>query len=300
MIRLRMRRMRGIQPARLAVIADLHHGLAPDALPRFQAFLAAVDRRAAPDAVLQLGDFTYSDRTSAECLDLWHPLAHPRLNVLGNHDMDRCDKATAMRAFGMEARYYSRVIGGYRFVVLDLNHFEKDGVLVPYAHGNYFTDNATFNRADPEQLAWLAGELRASREPVILIGHQPLGFAEPGQPLPAEQAEVLAVVENAARANPAGAVAAILCGHLHVDRLEHVGRIPCLLVNSSSYFWYQGMHPYTHPLFAFMEFTADGMLRVEGASGEFEAPPPPASDGVLGRSASISSRDLACAIHPPA
>ena len=81
-------------------------------------------------------------------------------------------------------------------------------------------------------------------------------------------------------------------GHLHVDRLEHVDEIPFLCVNSASYFWYEGMQAYTQPLFAFMELTPDGYLKVEGANGEFVKPPPQKSNSVLGRSASISDRSI--------
>lgn len=280
-----------LKPAKLAVITDLHFGLAPDALSRFQAFLGAARGRRF-DAMLQMGDFCYSDAGAAECLALWNGVRGPRMSVLGNHDMDKCDKATATKAFGMPARYYARDIGGYRLVVLDLNNFRKDGIMVPYANGNYFTDNATFNCADPEQLAWLRNELTRSKRPVVILSHQPLGFAEPGKPLPPEQAEIFAVINEASAANPAGSVAACLSGHLHVDRLEHVSDIPCLLVNSASYFWSGAMYPYTNPLFAFLEFTADGMLRIEGTGGEFVKPPPASSAAVLGRSASISTRAI--------
>lgn len=295
LVRLHVDPARTIEPARFAVIADLHHGLAPDALDRFETFLAAARQRGF-DAMLQMGDFCYSDAGAAECLALWGEVGGTRLGILGNHDMDKCDKATAMRAFGMSSRYYARDIGGYRFVVLDLNNFRKNGVIVPYANGNYFTDGATFNCADQEQLTWLRHELGHARRPVIILSHQPLGFAEPGEPLPPEQAEVFTVINDMARINPRGAVAACLSGHLHVDRLEHVGDIPCLLVNSASYFWSGGMYPYTQPLYAFLEFTADGLLKVEGTHGEFVKPPPAGSAAVVGRSAMISDRNLHTAI----
>ena len=291
LVRLRTLRTGGIRPARFAVIADLHFGLAPDALDRLGAFTAAAKSRSF-DAMLQMGDFCYSDAGAADCLAIWHGVQRPKLSILGNHDMDKCDKATAMRAVGMASRYYARNIGGYRFVVLDLNNFRKNGVMVPYANGNYFTDNATFNCADAVQLAWLRAELARATRPVVILSHQPLGFAEAGQPLPPEQAEVFAVIHEMARVNPRGAVAACLSGHLHVDRLEQVGDIPCLLVNSASYFWSGGMYPYTRPLYAFLEFTADGMLAVEGTRGEFVKPPPANSAAVVGRGASISDRHI--------
>lgn len=282
---------RNLKPARLAVITDLHHGLAPDALDRLKAFLTAARSRRF-DAMLQMGDFCYSDAGSAPCLDLWRQVGGTKLSILGNHDMDKCDKATAMRTIDMATRYYARDIGGYRFLILDLNNFRKDGVVVPYANGNYFTDNATFNCIDAEQLAWLRTELRRANRPVVVLSHQPLGFAEHGQPLPPEQAEIFAAISEAATANPGGRVVACLSGHLHVDRLEYVIGIPCLLINSASYFWSAGMYPYAKPLFAFIEFTGDGMLKVEGVQSVFSKTPPAASDGVAGRSASLSDRSL--------
>jgi len=271
---------------RLAVITDLHHGLAPDAISRLGAFAKEVKNRRGLDAVLQMGDFCYSDEKATECTDLWRKIPGRKIHVLGNHDMDKVDKVQAMKFFGMASRYGSESINGFRFIHLDLNHFKKDGKLVSYANGNYFTDNATHNWADPEQLEWLKKELKASTEPVIILCHQPLGFAEPGQPMPPEQVEVMDILA-------AGPVAACLFGHLHVDRLEYCKEIPCLCVNSASYFWSNGMYAYSKPLFAFIEFGADGVLRIEGASGEFQHAPPAASDGVLGRSASISSRRFA-------
>ncbi|HTE44916.1 MAG TPA: metallophosphoesterase [Gemmatimonadaceae bacterium] len=279
-----------MESARLAVITDLHHGLAPDALSRFRAFTAEVSRRRNLHAVLQLGDFCYSDVGSAECLAEWNAVAGARLSVLGNHDMDKCDKDTAMRAAGMASRYWSRVVGGYRFVALDLNHFKKGGVLVPYATGNYFTDGATYNWADADQLAWLQREIENSAEPVVVLSHQPLGMPEPDKSLPPEQREVFDVMARATSVSGKGRVVACISGHLHVDRLEHVDGIACLSLNSASYFWYEGMHAYTKPLFAFMEFTTAGELIVEGRAGAFVESPPSASDVVAGRSGAILDR----------
>jgi predicted phosphodiesterase len=280
------------KPLRLAVITDLHHGLAPDAMSRLRTFATEVRRRDNFDIVIQMGDFCYSQPDSADCIRTFKDLPHPKLHVLGNHDMDKCDKAIAMAHVGMPSRYGAYDVGDYRFVVLDLNHFKKDGKLFDYANGNYFTDNATHNWADPEQLDWLAKELRHSKKPVILFCHQPLGFAEPGQPIPPEQVEVLTVITDAKKENPHGAVSVCLFGHLHVDRLEHYAGIPCLCVNSASYFWGDGMYPYSKPLFSFMEITADGRLIIEGVQANFVKPPPQSSDKVIGRSASISDRDL--------
>lgn len=283
------------KPVRFAVITDLHHGLAPDAMSRLQTFADAVAARPKLDMVLQLGDFCYSTPESKECLDLFNTIKLPRVHVLGNHDMDKCDKAAVIAAWGMPSRYGSYRHGGFRFIVLDLNHFRKGVTLTSYANGNYFAEGVTHNWADPEQLEWLGKELRTGSDPTIILSHQPLGFAEPSQPLPKEQEQVMKVVREAKRANPRGAAVLFLCGHLHVDRLERPDDTPCLCVNSASYFWHQGMRPYTKPLFAFMTIDEQGVLRVEGRSGEFQQVPPEGSGSVIGRSASISDRRLTLA-----
>ncbi len=286
----------GLSPGRrafkMAVITDLHHGLAPDAESRLGAFVEAVHKRKDIDLVLQMGDFCHPLPESGGFMRRWNEIKQPKLHVLGNHDMDHGDKDAAMKFWGMKSRYGVYEHGGFRLIVLDLNHLRKEGRLVPYANGNYFTDNATFNLADPEQLAWLAGELRRGSKPTVLVSHQPLGFGSPGGPLPPEQVEVFKVVQDAARENPKGAVVVCLSGHLHVDRLELIEGLPCLCVNSASYFWSAGMYAYSKPLYAFMEFTRDGNLKVEGVAGEFLKRPPANSAGVVGRSASITNRHV--------
>jgi predicted phosphodiesterase len=278
---------------RLAVITDIHHGLAPDAVERLDAFRHAIPQRKSLDLVLQMGDFCHAGEEADEFMAVWRGIDLPKAHVLGNHDMDRVDKATAMRYWGMDGRFGSSTVAGYRLIVLDLNHFRKDGQLVAYDRGNYFTDNATHNWADPEQLEWLERELSTGTAPTILVSHQPIGLGGAEGSLPPEQREILKVVERARRRNPRGSVAICLCGHLHVDRLDLVQGLPCYCINSASYFWSGGMHPYSKPLFAFLEFRPDGRLVVEGVAGEWVRQPPAASNGITGRSASIRARDLA-------
>lgn len=259
-------------------------------MTRLEGFVGEAKRSKGIDAVIQMGDFCYSQPESEPCIKLFDSLAHPKFHVLGNHDMDKCDKQTAMRTWGMQNRYGAYDIGDYRLVILDLNHFKKGGKLFPYDSGNYYTDNATHNWADPEQLAWLSKELRSSTKPVLLISHQPLGFAEPGQAMPPEQVDVLKVVTDARKENKRGAVAICLFGHLHVDRLEYYEGIPCYCVNSASYFWGGEMYPYSKPLYAFAEITEGGQFVIPGMPGEFVKQPPSDTDNVIGRSASIQSR----------
>ncbi len=280
------------RPLKFAAITDLHHGLAPDALTRLKAFVSDVSKHDDLDFTIQMGDFCYSQPASQECIALFQPGQTPKLHVLGNPDMDKCDKSFAMSKWGMKARYGKFDFGDYQIITLDLNHFRKNHQLVPYANGNYFTDNAICNCADQEQLDWLGEALSNSKKPTLLFSHQPLGFAEPGQAIPNEQLEVLKVVTSAKRVNPAGAVVACFFGHLHVDRIEHYEGIPCLCLNSASYFWGGGMFAYSDPLYAFVEIDSGGNLAIHGRSGRFTKMPPASTDSVIGRSASLSDRKI--------
>lgn len=280
------------KPLKFAVITDLHHGFAPDAMTRATAFVDAVKSRKNLDCVLQLGDFCYSDAGSKEVLDKFKEIKLPIIHVLGNHDMDSCTKDTAVSTIGMRRRFDAFDFGDFTFLVLDLNNFKKNGELIPYANGNYFTDNAVLNSIDPEQKVWLRSKLVSSKKPVILLSHQPLGFAEQGKPLPPEQKEVIDLIKEVKAIKGRNPIAFSMFGHLHVDRLEVVDEIPFYCVNSASYFWSEGMCPYTKPLFSFMELTSDGRLIIEGVQGDFVKMPPKVSEAVIGRSASISSRTL--------
>ena len=76
---------------RMGVIADLHFGLAPDAMDRLQSFMNDVDQLK-PDCILQLGDFNFGVGDAADCVREWEQFPGPRHHVLGNHDMDKTDK----------------------------------------------------------------------------------------------------------------------------------------------------------------------------------------------------------------
>ncbi|MEZ0325685.1 MAG: metallophosphoesterase [Fimbriimonas sp.] len=279
-----LRIQKPVAPVRFAVITDIHHGLAPDSLIRMEAFVNEVNRRKGLDFVLQMGDFCHSNSASetSPFLEIWNQIDLPKRHVMGNHDMDRGTKEQVMALWGMPKRYGAFHVGGYRFIYLDLNHFRKAGKLHSYAYGNYFTDNATHNLADPSQLAWLERELSASDEPTFILSHQPLGFGSKDQPLPSEQVEILDILKRNGR------VVGCMSGHLHVNRLEAYSGIPCLSVNSASYFWQSGMHPYKDPLFAFFSIDQDGVLRVEGRESSFLKQKP--KNDTIGCSASISDR----------
>lgn len=260
----------GTRPVRFAVIADLHHGLAPDALDRLRTFVEAVTARADElDFVLQLGDFCHAGKDPAPCLDLWNTIKAPKLHVLGNHDMDTCTKAEAMRSWGMPARYGSQEFGGWRFITLDLNHIREGDARTDYANANFYIDSSKRTWADLEQLEWLKTQLESAK-PTVVLSHQPLGLWKPGSDIPAQQQEVLDILLP--DGEPAPGLATCLCGHNHVDRLEPYRGVPCWCVNSASYLWHGGMVPYARPLFAFVTLDPSGQMLIEGVEGAWAKP----------------------------
>lgn len=250
------------RPVRFGLIADLHHGLAPDALWRLESFVDACTARKL-DFVIQLGDFCYAKPSSDECVRMFERIEPARYHVLGNHDMDFGTKDDVMHLWGMPRRHDSFDVGGVHFVVLDLNNLNIDGKRVPYADSNFYVDPSQRAWADPEQLAWLKKDLAQTELPSVVFSHQPLGFVDREGALAPCQAEVLDVLRES------GKVVACVCGHMHVDRhVKHEG-MHCVCINSASYLWSRGMRAYKDPLFAFATIEGDTMS-IEGVRSRFE------------------------------
>ena len=136
---------------RMGLIADLHHGLDPRAQQRVEDFVAAANARAA-DMIVQLGDFNYAEPDNRPCLDVWESFAGDRHHVLGNHDMDKHDKAHVLETWQMPARYYAFDRAGWHFVVLDRNHVKQGDDYLPYGKGNYFGAKGSHSHAGHEHL----------------------------------------------------------------------------------------------------------------------------------------------------
>lgn len=280
-------------PLRFGMIADLHHGLASTAMERLEAFVQAANARPL-DFVIQLGDFCFGDAGSEECLRVWRQLKAPTRHVLGNHDMDRVSKRAVMDAWGMAEPYYSFDQGGVHFVVLDCNFLNLEAGYTDYDSGNYFSHPQARAHLSPEQLEWLAADLRQTVRPTVIFSHQ--GLADEGGARNREAVRGL-VAEEHARCG-FRKVAMAFCGHHHIDKLSAMGETPHLYVNSASYHWvgadYGRMADYTSPLFSFVTIEADGALRLEGRSGAF-VPPSPAARGYPRAdevTASIEDREL--------
>lgn len=284
------------KPLRFGMITDLHHlqfGPKQQEDRRMKAFMDVVMREK-PDFILQCGDFCRpkgSDGIMAE----WNRFAGPKYHVLGNHDMDVCDKATIMALWGMEKRYYSFDQGGFHFVVLDRN-FLKDGQaqLVPYASSNWGPlPSPQRSFTDAEQLEWLKNDLAKATSPVIVFMHQPVFLSAWPDEL-GNADDILSIFDEAnyaaAQKGTGGKVCAVFMGHDHDDRYGERNGVHYFIVNSATYVYADGPHYYKDSLFAFVTLDPSGLLSLSGRQSSYVEGTPDRIKAVY--PASINDRKL--------
>jgi 3',5'-cyclic AMP phosphodiesterase CpdA len=261
---------------KIGLIADPHHGLAPDAEMRLDAFMAAVaDRK--PDMLIQMGDFCHPPRavkSASSFLRAFEAFRGPRYHVLGNHDLDLArNKREILDVWGADKSFYSFDRGGFHFVVLDCNFVrDRDGKCIDWSPNHKYE-----GRISPEQITWLKDDLEKTVYPTIVISHQGFGPKTSGGVVPNGE-EVRAVIAAANKREKAGKVVLCMHGHNHMDGATVVEGVHYLQLNSASYLWvgeeYGRMAPYSDPLFAFMEFDPAGVIRLTGKASTFRKPTP--------------------------
>jgi hypothetical protein len=205
------------QSLRLGLITDLHKDIIHDADLRLQTFLSAL-KSVQPHAKIQLGDFAIPKKENQPFIDSFNQGPIPSLHVMGNHDLDEgYTKEQVIQTFGMPAAYYAQVIQGIRILVLDGNDPGS-----PTSKGGYasYIGNA--------QQDWLNQELTNSKEPVLILSHQPIAG--------------IYTIDNAAEIQAllsahAPKIILAINGHAHVDQFLKVGGVSYLHLNSASYYW---------------------------------------------------------------
>ena len=207
---------------RLGLITDLHRDIIYDADLRLQTFLEEVHRTEV-HAKIQLGDFAIPKPANASFIASFNQGNIPAYHVLGNHDLDEGhSKEQAIQAFGMPSAYYAKVIQGVRILVLDGNDPGS-----PTAKGGY----ASY--IGKEQRDWLNQQLENSKEPVIVISHQPIAG--------------IYTIDNSVEiqnllSTHASKIILAVNGHAHVDQFLKVGGVSYLHLNSASYYWVGEKH----------------------------------------------------------
>jgi hypothetical protein len=210
------------QSLRLGLITDLHKDIIHDADLRLQTFLDTLNG-APPHAKIQLGDFAIPKKENQPFIDSFNQDSIPSLHVMGNHDLDEgYTKEQVIQTFGMPAAYYAQVIQGIRIVVLDGNEPGS-----PKSTGGY----ASY--IGKAQQDWLNQELTNSKEPVLILSHQPIAG--------------IYTIDNATEIQAllsahASKIILAINGHAHVDQFLKVGGVSYLHLNSASYYWVGEKH----------------------------------------------------------
>ena len=299
---------------KFAVITDLHVDIMPDGVARMQGFCEAALREKV-DFLMHLGDMQYPEvafleKHAPESIEKrvgrgWfvcdrddEKLAVKELikktglkmyGVLGNHDMDSCDKKTACLYWGMPDKHYSFVEGGIRFIALDTNYIKTESGMIDFDHCNYRNvsgENVVF--ITDEQLEWLEKEIMASNEPCVLLAHAALGDDILSPHDKEKLWDLIARVNQDKRR-----VILSLNGHNHVDGLSIRNGVPFISINSASNIWIghqydairyseticrhyphlKGCAPYRDALFAIFEIDDTG-IRMLGRETDFVGPTP--------------------------
>lgn len=185
------------------LFSDLHLDITQDGEARLAAFLSDCQKRKV-DLVISAGDFTYPEDTRrCDCppeslpvnlknamlcpapaakrlaLERYAGFPLPHRHTLGNHEMDFSTKEEAVGLLGMPGRYYDFALKGWRFFVLDTNHYrDGEGKIRGYCRGDYFA-RPRGHWLDGEQLAWLEERLSTCPEPAILVSTTPCTPAFP-------------------------------------------------------------------------------------------------------------------------
>lgn len=307
----------GGRPLRFCAFADIHY--CPGVFPHdSRAWLERILDRAKRencDMVIHMGDLCHGPVTCRDYVDFYNDFPIPCYHTIGNHDDDGNTHEETLKAYRLARGHYHFDCGGFRFVVMDTNYFERDGKFIHYSKANYHLfwqedqkdtiarHRMSDTRVPPEQLAWLKETLETSPHPCVITSHASFERAHKGSP---DGPAVRAIV-NAANAAHPGRVRLVINGHHHHDNVRILDNVVYLDLNSASYEWMKTPHDrypseysekwrlvrhtvmWDDPVSAIITLTQDGLLRVEGQKSRFHlgiAPkdagyPPADEDGRL-------------------
>lgn len=259
------------------IISDLHHlQFKNKEEARLKAFMDEA-LKISPDFILQCGDFCRPQQSEGIMAE-WNRFKGPKYHVLGNHDMDVCNKETIMALWGMAQPYYSYDFGGYHFVVMDRNFLRKeDKSLVHYDNSNWSPYSSPFRSfTDQPQLDWLKKDLFANDKPVIVFMHQPVFLSDYFDEL-GNADEILDIFDdanlNAEKRRSNGKVVAVFMGHDHDDRYGIRNNVHYFIINSATYVYNEGPHYFKDSIFAFVTLSS-GKLTIEGRRTIYRDPVP--------------------------
>ena len=267
---------------RFGAIADLHTDFIFDGAERMKVFLDTC-RRESVDFCIQLGDFCPPDEVNLahkeDILSMLDRSGIPFYHVIGNHDTDRNEKSDVLSYVSASGAHTSFDMGGVHFVTVDACYYKEADKYYSYGRGNHLraSSSAEISVLPPSELERLESDLKKTNLPGVIFSHQSLIESRSGIRNPKDFRRV-------AESAPSGVILSV-CGHEHVDRLEHKNGIAYYCLNSASYYWagskyshstygekiesvcpeLKKVFPYRDPLFAIIDID-DGRISIRGAS----------------------------------
>lgn len=269
---------KNIKTVKIGMCADVHLPTMHDSEQRIQTFVDSM-KSAKPDFIIELGDFGIPKPEYAPYFEIWNSFPGPKYHVIGNHEMDggtSMEKALEYR--GMDSSFYTFEKNGFMFIVLDGNDKKT-------------TDQKGYRQyIGAQQQAWLKEQLQNTTSPVVIFSHQGLGPVEGLE----NHKEMRAILEQHNKKSKPNRVIACFNGHAHNDSAEEINGIWYIHVNSMAYKWlgeeYEHIRyneqvdksfkwikytaPYKEPLFAVVEISSAGFIKIKGIESEWVGPSP--------------------------
>ncbi|MFC2097675.1 metallophosphoesterase family protein [Bacteroidota bacterium] len=275
---------------RFGVCTDLHKDIMPDADYRLETFInRMVDEN--PNFVIQLGDFCYPKEENNSIKEIWNRFSGRKFHVLGGNDMDKSSKEETKNYWGMTDSYYSFDEDDFHFVVLDANYYKEGSDYIAYENGNYLEKRSGKGYINPEQLEWLENDIKTSTKLTIIFSHQNIE----NKMINANLKDVRKILEEENSRAGFKKVIACFSGFGHTNTHREIKGIHYIQINSMSYYWLgekyecetryteednnkfpdlRNTAPYRDPLYAIVEISTDGSIKIEGIKSRFISPSP--------------------------
>jgi hypothetical protein len=207
---------------RFGLISDLHVDIIHDPEIRLKEFIDEMAVLKA-NALIQMGDFAIPKQENLKYIQAINQSNPNTLHALGNHDMDGgFSKEEVVQIYGIPYNYYSKTINGIKVLILDGNDIGSPHFTSGYA-----------SYIGKKQYKWLENELESSKEPILIVSHQPIAGvssidnAEEIQNLLGSYSDKILLAMN---------------GHSHIDQHLVVRGVNYIHINSASYHWVGDQH----------------------------------------------------------
>ncbi len=266
------------------ICTDVHLPTMHDSEYRIRTFIDSM-KVTQPDFIIELGDFIIPKEQYAGYFATWNSFEGEKFHVIGNHEMDGGTSREAALAYrNMKSSYYSFEKHGFHFIVLDGNDKKNPDV------------KGYQQFIGPEQVAWLKNDLENTKFPVIVFSHQGLNLY-PGadENYGVENyREIQTILEKHNADHPKQKVIACFNGHTHWDVADQVNGIYYITLTSMAYHWLGDDYvhvrysdevdknfkwikytaPFKEPLWAVVEISSEGYIKVKGRESEWVGPSP--------------------------